>query len=285
MRPVSERSSAAFGAGGHRFGARNAPHIFFCLGKRKRAAPGTKENRLFSGLLVRPVKTGLVSSSCAEPLALPVRSRRNCKFSADLRVQRGPVVPLAPLPLGRAFVASFFPAGAKALFFYPLSGSGAVAQSSPICTNRLFETGQLRRKRHGSAGRGAQPETARQVIAQCSHRAASFFFSSTGRGAFSFFKKRMGGAFPAPNRCIPAPVLALVLSKKERIPPRRKRRNLPAPARSAGDLRAAPEHPGSGIGRTQMPAPEHPAQLPAAWPWHRCFGKNAYSPHRPPARS
>ena len=57
---------------------RNAPHIFFCLGKRKRAAPGTKENRLFSGLLVRPVKTSLVSSSCAEPLALSERSRRIC---------------------------------------------------------------------------------------------------------------------------------------------------------------------------------------------------------------
>ncbi len=55
-----------------------APHIFFCLGKRKRAAPGTKENRLFIGLLVRPEQMGLVSSSCAKPLALPVRSRRIC---------------------------------------------------------------------------------------------------------------------------------------------------------------------------------------------------------------
>ena len=63
---------------GHRFGARNAPHIFFCLGKRKRAAPGTKENRFFSGLLVRPEQMGLVSSSCAGPLELPVRSRRIC---------------------------------------------------------------------------------------------------------------------------------------------------------------------------------------------------------------
>ena len=63
---------------GHRFSAQNAPHIFFCLGKRKRAAPGTKENRFFIGLLVRPAKTGLVSSSCAEPLDLSVRSRRSC---------------------------------------------------------------------------------------------------------------------------------------------------------------------------------------------------------------
>ena len=147
------------------------------------------------------------------------------------------MVPLAPLPLGRAFVASFFPAGAKALFFYPLSGSGAVAESSPICTNRLFETGQLRRKRHGSAGRGAQPETARQVIAQCSHRAASFFFSSTGRGAFSFFKKRMGGAFPAPKRCPSYAGNGAGAFQKGTHSPRRKRRDLPAPARSAGASR------------------------------------------------
>ena len=78
-----------------------APHIFFCLGKRKRAAPGTKENRLFSGLLVRPVKTGLGSSSCAEPLALPVRSRRNCKIWCRLegaKRTRGPSCAAAARP-------------------------------------------------------------------------------------------------------------------------------------------------------------------------------------------
>ena len=57
---------------------RNAPHIFFCLDKRKRAAPGTKENRLFSALLVRPEQMGLVSSSCAKRRAFPERSRRIC---------------------------------------------------------------------------------------------------------------------------------------------------------------------------------------------------------------
>ena len=91
-RPAQER---------HRFGAQNAPHIFFCLGKRKRAAPGTKENRLFSGLLVRPVKTGLVSSSCAGPVELSLRSRRNCKIWCRLegaKRTRGPSCAAAARP-------------------------------------------------------------------------------------------------------------------------------------------------------------------------------------------
>ena len=181
------KASAPFPAWGmHRFGARNAPHIFFCLGKRKRAAPGTKENRLFSRLLVRPVKTGLVSSSCAEPLELSKRSRRICFIGykpEGAKRTRGPSCVAAARPGIRRML---LPAGAKALFFYPLSGSGTVAQSSPICTNRLLKARQMRPKRSGRAGRGAQPETAKQVITQCSHRAASLFFSSTGRGAFSF---------------------------------------------------------------------------------------------------
>ena len=78
---------------------RNAPHIFFCLGKRKRAAPGTKENRLFSGLLVRPAKTGLVSSSYAGPLELSERSRRSCIAYAESLVQIGLLSATAPLPL------------------------------------------------------------------------------------------------------------------------------------------------------------------------------------------
>ena len=129
----------------------NTPHIFFCLGKRKRAAPGTKENRSFSGLLVRPVETGLVSSSCAEPLALPVRSRRICFIGykpEGAKRTRGPSCAAAARPGIRRM---FLPAGMQAFFFYPLSGSGAVAQSSPICTNRLLKARQLRRKRHGSA--------------------------------------------------------------------------------------------------------------------------------------
>ena len=56
------------------------------------------------------------------------------------------------------------------------------------------------------------------------------------------------GAFPAPKA-------ALELSEKGRIFPRLQSVT-PAPRR------AAPEHPGTGIGRTQVSAPEHPAQLP-----------------------
>ena len=118
----------------------------------KRAAPGTKENRLFSRLLVRPVKTGLVSSSCAEPLDLSVRSRRSCDIgckSEGAKRTRGPSCAAAARPGIRR---RFLPAGAYTLFFCPLSGSGAVAESSPICTNRLFETRQMRPKRSGRAG-------------------------------------------------------------------------------------------------------------------------------------
>ena len=118
----------------------------------KRAAPGTKENRLFIGLLVRPEQMGLVSSSCAEPLALSERSRRICDIGCRLegaKRTRGPSCAAAARPGIRR---RFLPAGAYTLFFCPLSGSGAVAESSPICTNRLFETRQMRPKRSGRAG-------------------------------------------------------------------------------------------------------------------------------------
>ena len=99
--PVLETPAPRPAREGHRFGAQNAPHIFFCLGKRKRAAPGTKENRLFSGLLVRPVKTGLVSSSCAKRRALPVRSRRICCIGCRIegaKRTRGPSCAAAARP-------------------------------------------------------------------------------------------------------------------------------------------------------------------------------------------
>ena len=137
MRPVSERSSAAFGAGGHRFGAKNAPHIFFCLVKRKRAAPGTKENRLFSRLLVRPVKMGLGSSSCAEPVELSLRSRRICVAYAESLVQIGLLSATAPLPLSGQKKIAFAPAGEKLATNARPSGSGARGITGPLCTLRF----------------------------------------------------------------------------------------------------------------------------------------------------
>ena len=101
----------------------------------KRAAPGTKENRLFIGLLVRPVKTGLVSSSCAEPVELSLRSRRICFIGCKpegAKRTRGPSCAAAARPGNRR---RLLPAGAYTFFFCPLSGSGTVAESSPICTN------------------------------------------------------------------------------------------------------------------------------------------------------
>ena len=44
----------------------NAPHIFFCLDKRKRAAPGTKENRRF---VKTPFENGRLSWARSHPAA------------------------------------------------------------------------------------------------------------------------------------------------------------------------------------------------------------------------
>ena len=145
------------------------------------------------------------------------------------------MVPLAPLPLGRAFVASFFPAGAYTFFFCPLSGSGAVAESSPICTNRLFEMGQLRRKRHGSARRLAQLDETKPIFTGRTkrpikggfllYRARHIFFCQDKRkcGAHSWHRT---GAFPTPGT-------ALMLFEKKRIFPRLQSVTFP-PRRDAG---------------------------------------------------
>ena len=152
MRFFSKSTSAVPSVGRHRFGAQNAPHIFFCLGKRKRAAPGTKENRFFSGLLVRPAKMGLVSSSCAEPLARPVRSRRNCPVSNNLLVQIGLLSATAPLPLSGQQKNVYAPAGRNLL---RMPGLAAAAQEGPrvlFAPSCLHPMQQMRRKRHGSSG-------------------------------------------------------------------------------------------------------------------------------------
>ena len=116
---------------------RNAPHIFFCLGKRKRAAPGTKENRLFIGLLVRPAKTGLVSSSCAKRRAFPERSRRICIAYAESLVQIGLLCATAPLPLSGQKKNVYAPAGKKLATNARPSGSGARGTTGPLCTLRF----------------------------------------------------------------------------------------------------------------------------------------------------
>ena len=118
------KASAPFPAWeGHRFGARNAPHIFFCLGKRQGELPEGQERGPwgqtcrarykrkppFIGLLVRPVKTGLGSSSCAKRRALPVRSRRICFIGCkleDAKRTRGPSCAAAARP---GICSKFFP--------------------------------------------------------------------------------------------------------------------------------------------------------------------------------
>ena len=103
-------------------------------------------------------------SGCAHCPARPERLGRSCNIGCKpegaKRTRGPPCAASAKLGIRRILL----PAGAKALFFCPLSGSGAVAESSPICTNRLFETGQLRRKRTGSAKGSAQLDETKPVF-------------------------------------------------------------------------------------------------------------------------
>ena len=81
VRPMLGPGAPALRAGarGSRFASVGncAPH-FLLSWQKKTCRARYKRKPPFSGLLVRPVKTGLVSSSCAEPLDLSVRSRRSC---------------------------------------------------------------------------------------------------------------------------------------------------------------------------------------------------------------
>ena len=186
MRPFSESSSAAFGAGKapvrcpeclHRRadrlpspsgppagalprkrlacsatgGASPLSHIFFCLGKRQGELPEGQERGPwgqtcrarykrkppFARLLVRPVKMGLVSSSCAKRRALPVRSRRIYVAYAESLVQIGLLCATAPLPLSGQKKNVYTPAGKTLATNAQPSGSGARGTTGPLCTLRF----------------------------------------------------------------------------------------------------------------------------------------------------
>ena len=137
--------------------------------------------------------TYLAVSGCAHCPARPERLGRICAAYAESLVQIGLLSATAPLPLSGQKKNVYAPVGRSIL---RMLGLAAAAQEGPrvlFAPSGLHPMSQMRPKRHGSAGRGAQPETAKQITAQCSHRAASLFFSYTGRGAFSFLEKENGG--------------------------------------------------------------------------------------------
>ena len=125
------------------------------------------------------------------------------------------------------------PTGAYTFFFCPLSGSGAVAQSSPICTNRLFEAGQLRRERTGSAKGSAQLNETKPICSGRTKRPMKRRFSFVP-GAARFLlprQKKMWGVF------------------------------LHAGSGVTTCPGGTPKHPGTGIGRTSLPIlPQTPSK-------------------------
>ena len=151
--PFLESISAVPGAGGAPLRCQEcAPHFLLSC-QKKTCRARYKRKPPFIGLLVRPVETGLGSSSCAGPLALPVRSRRICVAYAKSLVQIGLLCATAPLPLSRQKKRVYAPAGKKlATNAQPLA---AAAQEGPrvlFAPSGLYQMSQMRRKRHGSSG-------------------------------------------------------------------------------------------------------------------------------------
>ena len=137
MRPFSESSSAAFGAGKAPVRCPEcAPH--FLLSRQKKMCRARyKRKTPFARLLVRPVKMGLVSSSCAKRRALPVRSRRIYVAYAESLVQIGLLCATAPLPLSGQKKNVYTPAGKTLATNAQPSGSGARGTTGPLCTLRF----------------------------------------------------------------------------------------------------------------------------------------------------
>ena len=137
VRPMLGPGAPALRAGarGSRFASVGncAPH-FLLSWQKKTCRARYKRKPPFSGLLVRPAKTGLVSSSCAEPLALPVRLRRSCPVSNNLLVQIGLLSATAPLPLSGQKKNVYASAGKKLATNARPSGSGARGTTGPLCT-------------------------------------------------------------------------------------------------------------------------------------------------------
>ena len=137
MRSLLESISAVPGAGGAPLRCQEcAPHFLLSC-QKKTCRARYKRKPPFIGLLVRPVETGLGSSSCAGPLALPVRSRRICVAYAKSLVQIGLLCATAPLPLSRQKKRVYAPAGKKLATNAQPSGSGARGTTGPLCTLRF----------------------------------------------------------------------------------------------------------------------------------------------------
>ena len=146
---------------------------------------------------------GKVSSSCAPPLVLVLRSRRSCDPLSNLVWHLGNWCPL--LPRLAAYVGSCGTLGEVLRRRQPSQnahGSAAkrvaagMRKPVPQVPAIQHPATQMRRKHHSSSKRIAQLDRAKQeapcVLKGCFKQKK--FFSSTGRGAFSFWKKENGGA-------------------------------------------------------------------------------------------
>ena len=182
-------------------------------------------------------------SGCAHCPARPERLGRICLAFNNLLVLIGLLCATAPLPLSGQKKSVYAPAGRNLL---RMPGLAAAAQKGPrvlFAPSGLHPIKQLRRERYGNARRLAQLDETKPICSGRTKRPLKRRFSFVP-GAARFLltrQKKMWGAFLAPKRCPPTPGTALVLSKKERIRSRRKRRDLVP-------RRAAPEHPGTDAG-------------------------------------
>ena len=175
----------------------DAPHIFFCLDKRKRAAPGTKENRRF---VKTPFENDRLLRARSHPAAPDLwRSYYACAAIALLGagllklwelVSASPPLPASLRSRRHLEKADAFEELHPASFDCPRKRlSEGVAQSQfPKCQMRVEKASQMRRNHHSSSKGIAQLDRAKQDSTLRIERVfKKIFFSSTGRGPFSFF--------------------------------------------------------------------------------------------------
>ena len=146
------------------------PTFSFVLTKENVPRPVQKKTAVIENTLsVRPVIMGKVSSSCAPPLVLVLRSRRSCDPLSNLVWHLGNWCPL--LPRLAAYVGTCGTLGEVLRRRQPPQNAPvsaakrvAVGMRKPVPRVPAIQhpTTQMRREHHSSSKRTAQPDGANQ---------------------------------------------------------------------------------------------------------------------------